>query len=313
MKIFNSIDEFNLDCDTAITVGKFDGLHRGHKILCENLFALERSDNLTSLVISFVESPSNVLEISDHKKIVTNEERISLFRDSGISIFIECPFDKKLMTTGPEEFIDELIKALNMKCLVVGMDFRFGYKGSGDVYLLKRLSEEKGFRLIVIDKLKDDNIDISSTRIRVEIKNGHILKANQLMGRNYFIYGEVIYGRQIGKKLDFPTINIRPSEDKLIPKNGVYISVVQIGSNIYRGITNVGIRPTFDDGDSLSVETHIFNFDSNVYGKEVKIVFLKEMRSEIKFDSADDLKKQLVKDKKMGMDFFMNEHFDFDV
>ncbi|MCR4610896.1 MAG: bifunctional riboflavin kinase/FAD synthetase [Lachnospiraceae bacterium] len=312
MKIFNSLDEFNLKSDTAITIGKFDGLHRGHKILCENLFAMER-EGLLSLAISFVDSPTNVVNESDEKKIVTNEERMALFKDSGISVFIECPFDEKLMKTAPKDFINRLVDDLNMKCLVVGKDFRFGYKGSGDVTLLHKLSEELGFKLIVIDKLQEDNVDISSTRIRDEIAKGHILKANQLMGRNYFIYGEVVYGRQVGKKIDFPTINIKPSKDKLIPANGVYISVVQIGSNIYQGITNVGIRPTFDDGNSLSIETHIFNFDSNVYGKEVKIVFLKEMRGEKKFNSAEELKAQLVKDKNYGIDFFSNEHVNLDI
>ena len=311
MKIFKSLEEYNLSDETAVTIGKFDGLHRGHKILCENLFAMER-EGLTSLAISFIDSPNSVINNSNDKKIVTNEERINLFRDSGISVFVECPFDEKIMKTPYEAFIDILINKLNMKCLVVGTDFRFGYKGAGNVELLEQLSEEKNFTLKVIEKLKDDNIDISSTRIRDEIKAGNILKANQLMGRNYFIYGEVVYGRQIGSKLDFPTINIKPSKDKLIPAYGVYISVVQIGNNTYNGITNVGIRPTFNDSDELSIETHIFNFDSNVYGAEVKIVFLKQMRGEIKFNSAAELKQQLMKDKTMGMDFFTNEHFNID-
>ncbi len=308
MKIFNSIDEFNLECDTAVTIGKFDGLHRGHKILCENLFVLEKKEGLTSLAISFVDPPISIVHGVNDKKIVTNEERRSLISDAGINVFVEIPFDEQIMKTEPGDFIKLLSEKLNMKYLIVGSDFKFGYKGAGDVKLLKELSKEMSFSLKVIDKVKDDNIDISSTRIRDEIKKGHIKKANQLMGRNYFIYGEVVYGRQIGQKIDFPTINIKPSKDKLIPSNGVYISVVQIGKNIYRGITNIGIRPTFDDGDELSIETHIFNFDSNVYGKEVKIVFLEEMRGEIKFNSTEELKEQLVKDKNRGMDFFTNEH-----
>ena len=333
MKIYNSLDEFNLDVDTAVTIGKFDGLHRGHKLLCENLFSLER-EGLKSLVISFVDpprsivrkkdlidtpenssniSPNGITDSADYKKIVTNDEKRALVRDSGISIFIECPFDEKLMKTEPSDFIKRLACDLNMKYLVVGRDFRFGYKGAGDVALLEKLSGEMNFKLKVIDKLQEDNIDISSTRIRDEIKNGNITKANQLMGRNYFIYGEVVYGRQIGSKIDFPTINIIPAKDKLIPKNGVYISMVKIGSSIYRGITNVGIRPTFDDGDNLSIETHIFNFDSNVYGKEVMVVFLKEMRGEIKFNSAEELRTQLMKDKNVGIDFFTNEHVTFDI
>ena len=196
-----------------------------------------------------------------------------------------------------------------MKYLVVGTDFRFGYKGKGDVSLLKELSEELGFKLIVIDKLQDENIDISSSRIREEIQMGHIIKANQLMGRNYFIYGEVVYGRQIGRKIDFPTINIIPSKKKLIPANGVYITAVLLDGKQYNGITNVGVKPTFDDDNTLSIETHILNFEANVYGKEVKIVFLKEMRKEIKFDSAEALKAQLIIDKQQGIDFFTNEHY----
>ncbi len=307
MKVFNSIDEFNLLVDTVVTIGKFDGLHRGHKILCENLFAMEK-DGLTSVAISFVDPPSNIVDDSKDKKIMTNDERLLLFKESGISVFIECPFDEKLMKTEPEDFINMLIDRINMKSLVVGSDFRFGYKGAGNVELLRRLSEEKGFSLKVIEKLKEDNVDISSTRIRDEIKNGNITKANQLMGRNYFIYGEVIHGRQIGKKLDFPTINIRPSKEKLIPANGVYISVVIIDNHIYQGITNVGTRPTFDDGNALSIETHIIDFDYDIYGKEVKVVFLEKIRDEIRFNSMFELRNQLMKDKNAGIDFFSNEH-----
>ncbi len=308
MKIFNSLEEFDLQVDTAITIGKFDGLHRGHKKLCGSLFSLER-EGVKSLAISFIDSPNNVINNSDSKQIVTLEERRLLFKESGISIFIECPFDENLRKTLPRDFVLRLINELNMKYLVVGTDFRFGYKGKGDVSLLKELSEELGFKLIVIDKLQDDNIDISSSRIRAEIQMGHIIKANQLMGRNYFIYGEVVYGRQIGRKIDFPTINIIPSKKKLIPANGVYITAVLLDGKQYNGITNVGVKPTFDDDNTLSIETHILNFEANVYGKEVKIVFLKEMRKEIKFDSAEALKAQLIIDKQQGIDFFTNEHY----
>ena len=308
MKIFNSLEEFDLQVDTAITIGKFDGLHRGHKKLCGSLFSLER-EGVKSLAISFIDSPNNVINNSDSKQIVTLEERRLLFKESGISIFIECPFDENLRKTLPRDFVLRLINELNMKYLVVGTDFRFGYKGKGDVSLLKELSEELGCKLIVIDKLQDENRDISSSRIREEIQMGHIIKANQLMGRNYFIYGEVVYGRQIGRKIDFPTINIIPSKKKLIPANGVYITAVLLDGKQYNGITNVGVKPTFDDDNTLSIETHILNFEANVYGKEVKIVFLKEMRKEIKFDSAEALKAQLIIDKQQGIDFFTNEHY----
>ncbi len=310
MKIFNSLEDFDLQCDTAITIGKFDGLHRGHKILCENLFSYEKK-GLKSLLISFVDSKDNSVNKTGSKQIVTPEERRLLVKESGISIFVECLFDEKLMKTSPRDFILKLVNDLHMKCLVVGTDFRFGYKGEGDIILLREYASEFGFELKVINKLKEDNIDISSSRIREEISKGNITKANLLMGRNYFIYGEVVYGRQIGRKIDFPTINIIPSEKKLIPANGVYITVVQIDNRIYQGITNVGIKPTFDDDNTLSIETHIFNFDSNVYGKEVKVVFLQEMRKEIKFSSAEELKEQLRKDKNKGMDFFANEHINF--
>lgn len=310
MKIFNSLEDFNLQCNTAITIGKFDGLHRGHKILCENLFSYEKK-GLKSLLISFVDSKDNSVNKTGSKQIVTPEERRLLVKESGISIFVECLFDEKLMKTSPRDFILKLVNDLHMKCLVVGTDFRFGYKGEGDIVLLREYASEFGFELKVINKLKEDNVDISSSRIREEISKGNITKANLLMGRNYFIYGEVVYGRQIGRKIDFPTINIIPSEKKLIPANGVYITVVQIDDRIYQGITNVGIKPTFDDDNTLSIETHIFNFDSNVYGKEVKVVFLQEMRKEIKFNSAEELKEQLRKDKNKGMDFFANEHIDF--
>lgn len=304
MRIFNSLDEVNIKEDSVFTIGKFDGLHRGHKSICEKIISIEKNKGLVSSVITFVDPPSKLTKGEYNRQIVTNEERLLLFKESGFSNIIQCPFDEKLMKTTAKEFIEKLVYDFNMKCLVVGTDFKFGYKGEGDINSLRVFSKEYNFELIVFDKLKEDNEDISSTRIRREIKDGHILKANLLMGRNYFIYGKVVMGRKIGHKIDFPTINIIPSDEKLIPSKGVYYTLVKLEDNVYEGITNVGIKPTFDDDNSLTIETHILDFNENIYDKNVKIVFLEEVRPEIKFDSVDDLKKQLEIDKKKGIEFF---------
>ncbi len=304
MRIYNSLDEVNIENDTVVTIGKFDGLHRGHKTICEKIASVQKESDLESVVITFVDSPHKVIGGVNAKQIVTNSERRMLFKESGFDIYVECPFDKKLMSTLPEDFIKLLVEKFNMKVLVVGDDFRFGYKGSGDTVLLEEYSGKLGFKLVILDKLQEDDVDISSTRIREEIRNGHISKANSLMGRNYFIYGKVVRGRQIGRRIDFPTINIIPSDDKLIPSNGVYLTIVEMQGERYEGITNVGVKPTFTDDNSLCIETHIFNFNENVYDKDVKIVFLEEMRPEIKFESVDALKTQLERDKTKGLEYF---------
>ena len=301
MKILTSLD-YTIEEPTAVTVGKFDGIHKGHDLLTERLLQQEER-GLRSLVVTFDVSPRLRLNKDMEKQLITNEERKSLLQKQGISYLAECSFED-IMPLEPEEFISLLVERYRMKYLVCGTDFRFGKKGRGDVHLLKELSLSLGFELEVVEKLKSGERDISSTYVREEIAKGNVAKGNRLLGYEYFIWGTVVHGNHLGSKIGIPTINLIPPADKLLPKNGVYITRVEVDHRIYHGVTNVGVKPTICGERRVGVETHILDFDEDIYERQVCVTFLEHIRDEIKFSSVDELKMQMQQDKKLAYHFF---------
>lgn len=301
MKILTSLD-YTIAEPTAVTVGKFDGIHKGHDILTRHLLRQEER-GLQSLVVTFDVSPRLRLQKDMEKQLITNDERKNLLEKQGISYLAECSFED-IMPLEPEAFIELLVQRYHMKYLVCGTDFRFGKKGRGDVTLLERLSADMGFELEVVEKLKAGEREISSTYVREEIAKGNVAKGNQLLGYEYFIWGTVVHGNHLGTKMGIPTINLIPPEDKLLPKNGVYITRVEIDHRIYHGVTNVGVKPTIHGERQVGVETHILDFDQDIYERQVCITFLKHLRDEMRFSSVVELKKQMQQDKKSAYDFF---------
>ena len=301
MKILTSLD-YTIEEPTAVTVGKFDGIHKGHDLLTERLLQQEER-GLRSLVVTFDVSPRLRLNKDMEKQLITNEERKSLLQKQGISYLAECSFED-IMPLEPEEFISLLVERYRMKYLVCGTDFRFGKKGRGDVHLLEELSLSLGFELEVVEKLKSGERDISSTYVREEIAKGNVAKGNRLLGYEYFIWGTVVHGNHLGSKIGIPTINLIPPADKLLPKNGVYITRVEVDHRIYHGVTNVGVKPTICGERRVGVETHILDFDEDIYERQVCVTFLEHIRDEIKFSSVDELKMQMQQDKKLAYHFF---------
>lgn len=301
MKILTSLD-YTIAEPTAVTVGKFDGIHKGHDILTRHLLRQEER-GLQSLVVTFDVSPRLRLQKDMEKQLITNDERKNLLEKQGISYLAECSFED-IMPLEPEAFIELLVQRYHMKYLVCGTDFHFGKKGRGDVKLLERLSADMGFELEVVEKLKAGEREISSTYVREEIAKGNVAKGNELLGYEYFIWGTVVHGNHLGTKIGIPTINLIPPEDKLLPKNGVYITRVEIDHRIYHGVTNVGVKPTILGERQVGVETHILDFDQDIYERQVCITFLKHLRDEICFSSVDELKKQMQQDKKAAYEFF---------
>lgn len=301
MKILTSLD-CTIEEQTAVTVGKFDGIHKGHDILTKHLL-LQEERGLRSLVLTFDVSPRLRLKKDMEKQLITNEERKNLLEKQGISYLAECSFEE-IMPLEPEDFIERLVQQYHMKYLVCGTDFHFGKQGRGDVKLLERLSASMGFELEVVEKLKSGERDISSTFVREEIAKGNVAKGNQLLGYEYFIWGTVVHGRHLGTKIGIPTINMIPPEDKLLPKNGVYITKVEIDHRTYHGVTNVGVKPTIEGHRQVGVETHIMDFDEDVYERQVCVTFLEHIRDEMKFASVDELKKQMHRDKKVAYNYF---------
>ena len=303
MIYLHSLFETKIEANTAITVGKFDGIHKGHSLLTRDILSKQK-DGLKSCLITFTNSPRIVLDDDKSPSLITNKERMYMLENSGLDYLIECPFDDKLMQTSAEDFIGYLCSNLNMKYIVCGTDFTFGYKGLGNAKLLVSLSKEMGFETKIIDKIKIDDKEISSTYIREELSKGNITSVNNMLGYDYFVWGEVVHGAHLGTKIGIPTINIIPEASKLVPKFGVYVTEIDFDGRIYHGVTNVGIKPSVTDNKILGIETHILDYKGDLYGRFVKVTFKEFLRPEMKFNSVDELKAQMNKDKKKAKEYY---------
>lgn len=285
---------------TFIALGSFDGIHRGHKKIINTLKKLSNQCHVKSMVYTFKNHPRDIVkEKSDTKKIMTVESKIDMLEELGIDIVNFATFDKEYMKILPEDFIKKLIEHYNMKGIVVGFNNRFGYKNTGDTNLLKQLGRKYDFEVIVIDGVTYNNEVISSTLIRNKLDNGEVEEIINYLERPYSIEGVVVEGKKIGRTIGFPTANITIDEEKIIPKGGVYYTKVKIGKKFYKGITNIGYNPTVN-GNNLTVETHILDFDKDIYGEKITVYFFKRIRSEKKFNSIDELKERLKLDYKFA-------------
>ena len=288
---------------SCITLGKFDGLHRGHQKLIERIKE-KRGKNCKAVVFTFDVSPKSYILHTPPKYLLTYEERRELAENLGVDILAECPFTEELMHMEPEAFVKEyLVDRLHGEYLAVGPDFRFGYQRKGTPQLLKELGEKYGFRTEILEKEKYKDKDISSTYIREELDQGHIEEVNQLLGYPYFTKGEIVHGRQLGRTIGIPTANLIPPSEKKLPPNGVYITESMIQGKTYQGITNVGYKPTVKE-NFLGVETYLFSCNADLYGQEAEVKFYRYLRPEIKFSSLEELKNQMMKDIQKGKDYF---------
>ena len=264
MKIYGDIlgEKIKTENGTAIAIGKFDGLHRGHRMLID-LITNEKVNGFVPAVFTFARSPKELIGKEKQKYILTASEKRMFMENSGVEILVEQPLSDAIIGTEPEAFIrDILVDKLSAKKIFCGSDFRFGHKRLGDIEFLKKYEEKYGYETVVINKLKHGYRDISSTYIREEIANGSISLLNELLGYPYTMIGTVIEGRKIGRTLDFPTVNITPNEDKILPPNGVYFTKAFIEGKWYDAITNIGVRPSVNDSGTVNVETHILDFDT---------------------------------------------------
>ena len=302
MKTIYSIYE-NINENTAVTVGKFDGMHKGHELLVRNIKG-QGDRGYKSCILSFDVSPNISLGKKYVGQLITNEERQAMLEREDIDYLLQCDFEQEIMNLEPEEFIELLVNNFHMKYMTCGTDFHFGKKGAGDVKLLEKLSDEFGFELEVIEKLQANHRDISSTYIKDEILKGNVALANELLGYKYSLWGQVVHGNHLGRRYGLPTINILPPEIKLLPPNGVYITEVYIDNRKYHGVTNIGTKPTVSGDKILGVETHILDFNKDVYEKQVQVVFLEHIRPERKFDSVDELFRQMNRDKEQAREYF---------
>lgn len=303
MKYIKDTVDFNIEENTVLSLGKFDGVHRGHDLLLENLFQ-KKKEGLSAAIFTFNIPPRQNVEHAMQHVLTTNEEKMHLLEQLGVDYLIECPFTREIMCMEARDFVRKIVKELHVKCFVVGDDFRFGHNRCGDYHMLRDMAEELGYEVIVVKKIKEDERDISSTFVREEVELGHIEKANHLLGYPYFVCGKVEHGKEIGRTIGIPTINLLPPKEKLLPPFGVYVSKVLIDGKEYHGVTNVGRKPTIAGENPVGVETHILDVAQDLYGKEVKVEFLKFVRPEQKFDSVESLKNQMQQDVATAKRYF---------
>lgn len=296
MKIYTPKD-FPLNFDTVITLGSFDGVHLGHQALLKETKNLAESLGAKPLVVTFDPHPRQVLHsYSSFKLLTTLEEKLALLSEYGFEEVVLIPFTKRLAEWSPEVFVEEyIVDNLKAKGVVVGFNFRFGKQRKGDVELLSYLGEKYNFTVKVVKPILVDGLSVSSSLIRSFLEKGLVEIANKLLGRPYFLTGEVIKGKGRGKILGYPTANLLISDSKLIPFPGVYAVWVIFKGRRYKGAMNIGKNPTFNE-KKLSIEVYIFDFCLDIYGEKLKVELINYIRGEKKFPSAEELKLQISQD-----------------
>lgn len=306
MKIYNSIQEFTSDNKTIVTLGTFDGVHKGHKSILDKLIKSSKASGCESVVLTFFPHPRMVLQQnSDLKLLNTIDEKAALLEKEGIDNLIIHPFDVAFSRLTAEEFVKNiLVDSLNICKIIIGHDHRFGRNRTANIDDLIRFGQEYGFEVEKISALEINEVSVSSTKIRNALNEGNVDAANDFLGYPYFINGVVVQGKQLGRTINFPTANIQPNESyKLIPANGVYAVSSQIDDKTIYGMMNIGTRPTVN-GDSTTIEVHYHDFSTDLYGKQLKVCLHHRMRDETKFDSFDALKQQLEKDRQQSLAYF---------
>ncbi len=308
MKIIENTTEFKINENTAVAIGKFDGFHRGHQKLLGRL--KEQKDNgLASVVFTFVPSPAAFFAGHPLKDLTTVEEKRNIFERAGVDYLIEYPFCRQTADMEPIDYIKNvLVGRLNAKCIVAGDDVSFGRHGAGDCGLLREKASKYGYRVIVIDKVLYMEREVSSTYVREEVGNGNMELVDKLLGTPYHIGGEIVHGRRLGRMIGMPTVNLIPSPRKLLPPKGVYFSYVrffdgQLSGIKYPSITNIGTKPTVDEHEVMGVETYIYDFNKDVYGKSMEVFLLKFVRPEMRFNGIEELKSRMAYDIASGRKF----------
>ena len=300
MQIITSLDEIKLRHPSAVAIGKFDGIHLGHRQLLGEIVA-KKQEGMKAVVFTFNPSPSVLFSKVKEKELTSCEEKRKIFEALGIDVLVEFPLTYETAATPKENFVkDILVQKLNAKHIVAGTDLSFGKNGEGNSTFLLEESSKYGFEVEIIDKISYKGEIISSTLVRKAISEGDVKKARFMLGSPYFVQGVVKKGNQIGRTIGFPTVNISAGEDKLLPPNGVYKTEVVFEGRILEAITNVGCKPTVADDGQIFIESYIYNFTENIYGKEIEVHFLEFIRKEQKFGSIEELKEQLQKDIRLG-------------
>lgn len=311
MQIYKEPEYPEYNKNSVLTVGTFDGVHSGHIKIIDRINRIRNEKKLRSVIVTFEPHPRTVIRKRDEVRILTTlDEKLELFNKLGIDIVFIINFNENFAKTSAEDFYrNYLISKISFSELVIGYNHSFGKNREGNINLLQSISDKYNFTITEIEEFRQDDEYISSTVIRKFLLNSDIEKATRLLGRYYSIQGVVIEGDKRGSILGFPTANLKlDSELKLIPGNGVYIVSVEYNSRIYYGIMNIGYRPTVSRGEKIFLEIYIFDFDENIYYRNIKVNFLDFIRKEQKFNSLKELTDQLNRDKELALNILKNKY-----
>jgi len=296
MQIIDDLNQVSLQQDTVLTIGSFDGVHRGHQHLIGQVLRQARRTDLSAGLVTFYPLPAAVLAPHNAPpSLTTLGEKIALLEKLGLDLVAILPFNRQIAEISARDFITAILQHLRVKELWIGSGFALGRNREGTLPVLQRLGQEMGFKVIRVEPLMQDGEVISSTRIRRHLAAGQVRQAASLLGRYPSLFGEVVQGAKRGRNLGFPTANLQVRDDRALPANGVYAVYAVLGQERHLGVTNVGVRPSFDS-DELIVETHILDFDQDIYGVDLVVEFVERLRGEIRFDNLDELTAQIKQD-----------------
>ena len=296
MRIISGTTQFKIEEGTAVAIGKFDGLHLGHRRLLKEILR-QKEDGLKAAVFTFDPSPEVFFGMNPSRELSTNEEKRALFREIGIDILVEFPFNRMTAATPPEDFVvDILCRRMNARFVAAGTDLSFGAMGKGNFALMSSLARHLGFEARKIDKIERNGKVISSTLIRRLVEEGNMEEAAACLGAPYRITGKIVHGRALGRRIGIPTLNQLPPPDKLLPPFGVYYSEVKADGRVYKGMTNIGTKPTVTDEHVVTVETYLYDFEGDLYGETAEVGLLTYRRPEKRFSGVIELRKTMEED-----------------
>ncbi len=297
MQHVTSLDNVNLTRPSVVTIGSFDGVHRGHQYLVNHLVEHAHQTGHLPVVFTFYPHPRTVLgDVGPGFYLTLPDDKAHLFTQMGVELVITQPFTEEFRRIRAAYFVDQLLTHLSMRALWVGADFALGYQREGDVEFLRRQGEEKGFSLKVVDLMDAGDERVSSTRIRQALAAGHVAEASRLLGRKYSIFGEVVPGDGRGRIIGFPTANLSISPELCLPSQGVYAAWAEIADSRHAAVVNIGTRPTFDGDQKQTVEAHLLDYSGSLYGTTIYLHFIARLRDERKFASVDALATQIRAD-----------------
>lgn len=309
MKVHYGLQNIEISNSTAVTTGTFDGVHLGHEKILKSLVEESKENNLESVVLTFWPHPRNVLRPENPLFLLSSlQEKIDLLGKYQIDHLVVIEFTQEFSQVNSKDFLSEIIESkLKTKLLIIGYDHRFGKNQEGSFDYIKNNQNDYTFDIKEIECQDVDSLTVSSTEIRKALQIGDVHNARKLLGYKYTLGGKVVLGNQIGRKMNFPTANIDLElKTKLIPQDGVYTVSVLVNSKVYYGMLNIGVRPTIDSKNK-TIEVHIFDFDQDIYGKDIKVAFIAKIRDERKFNGLDELQKQLKEDQLSAIKIIENE------